>query len=308
MLDTGNLRRLQAAAVLFLLVSPIQVTATTPTVVQRIVSLAPSLTETVFALGAGDRLVGVSVYCDFPPEARSIDRVGTFLTPNVEAILAKRPDVVLAVPSPANRNPVQSLRQLGLRVVVVDPRSVAEVLDSIRQIGAAIDRAPAAQDLIGRIEHDVARVRQRLRGAPQRKVLMVVGRAPLIAAGTGTFADELIRFAQGINLGAQAGSGWPHLSLEFAIAAAPDVIIDTTVTHAKESDAGASLRFWDAFTTVPAVRRGAVHAYRDYQLLRPGPRIAEALALMARFVHPERFRGAAGQRSSAVDSGVPAQE
>jgi iron complex transport system substrate-binding protein len=308
MLDVRDLRRWQAAAALLLLMCPLRVAAATPTVAHRIVSLAPSLTETVFALGAGDRLVGVSVYCDFPPEAQEIDRVGTFLTPNVEAILAKRPDVVLAVPSPANQNPVQSLRHLGLRVLVVDPRSVAEILDSIRQIGAAIGRPEAAQRLVDRIGQDVARVRSGLRGAPERKVLMVVGRAPLIAAGAGTFADELIRLAHGINLGAQAGSGWPHLSIEFAIAAAPDVIIDTTVSHAKGSDPQASLGFWHSFATIPAVRHGGVHAYRDFQLLRPGPRITDALTAMARFIHPERFRGTVDAEESAVDSGASRQE
>jgi ABC-type hemin transport system substrate-binding protein len=109
---------------------------------QRIVSLAPSLTETVFALGLGDRLVGVSVYCDYPPEAQRIDRVGTFITPNVEAIVAKRPDVILAVPSPGNRSPVESLERLGFKVVVVDPLTLEAPQSSFRSatLSAAVHR------------------------------------------------------------------------------------------------------------------------------------------------------------------------
>jgi ABC-type Fe3+-hydroxamate transport system substrate-binding protein len=103
--------------------------------VQRIVSLAPSVTETVFALGMGDKLVGVSVYCDYPPQAQRIDRVGNFLTPNIEAIVAKHPDVVIAVPSPGNQNPVEALRRLGLTVVVVEPNTIAEIEDSLVTIG-----------------------------------------------------------------------------------------------------------------------------------------------------------------------------
>src|SRR5215468_11425388 len=88
---------------------------------QRIISLAPSITEILFALGVGDRVVGVSTYCDYPPEATRIDRIGTFLQPNIERILAKRPDLVIGVPSPTNREPVERLQQLGLRILIVNP-------------------------------------------------------------------------------------------------------------------------------------------------------------------------------------------
>src|SRR5512141_2742111 len=111
-----------AGAAVWALVTPVHAAD-----VARIVSLAPSVTETVFALGLGDRLVGVSVYCDYPPEVARIDRVGTFLTPNLEAIVAKRPDLVIAVPSPGNQSPVEAMQRLGLRVLVVDPRSVAQI-------------------------------------------------------------------------------------------------------------------------------------------------------------------------------------
>lgn len=256
---------------------------------RRIVSLAPSITETLFALGAEAQLVGVSVYCDYPPAAKQIDQVGTFLTPNVEAIVAKRPDLVIAVPSPGNQNPVEALRRLGIEVMIVDPSSVAEIEASILSIGKATGREERARAVVAEMEQRMRAVRARLEGVAPRMVLMVVGQTPLIAAGAGTVQDELIRMAQGINLGARAGPSWPRLSIEFAIGAAPEVIIDTTMGNEERAGAEAALAFWNAFATIPAVQHKRVYGFREYQLLRPGPRVAEALETFARFIHPERM-------------------
>jgi len=257
--------------------------------VQRIISLAPSVTETVFALGLGDRVVGVSAYCDYPPEVAHIDRVGTFLSPNVEAIVAKRPDVIIAVPTPGNQTPVESLRGLGFKVIVVDPNTIAETEQSLVTIGHDLGREAEARALVAGIEERLASLRARLANAPQRKVLMVVGHTPLIAVGEGTFQSELIRMAYGINLAAAARGTWPHLSIEFVIAAAPEVIIDTSMGNEEGARASEALAFWSDFPTLPAVRDRHVYGYKTYQLLRPGPRIPEAFEAIARFIHPERF-------------------
>ena len=262
--------------------------------VQRVISLAPSVTETIFALGAGDRLVGVSAHCDYPPEVRGIDRVGTFVTPNVERILATHPDVVIAVPSPGNQRPVEALRDLGLRVVVVDAHSVAELEAAIVTIGETVGRAAEARALVARIEARFAAVRARVAEAPPRRVLLFVGHRPLIAAGAGTVQDELIRRAGGVNLAASAGRGWPHLSLEFVIAAAPEVIIDTGM-----EDGGGGETFWRAFPSLPAVRDGRVSGFAGDALLRPGPRIGEAVDALARRIHPEHVDPAAPSPTAA---------
>ncbi|HVM98236.1 MAG TPA: cobalamin-binding protein [Candidatus Acidoferrales bacterium] len=262
---------------------------------QRIISLAPSVTETLFALGVGDRVVGVSVYCDYPPEATKIDRVGNFLTPNVEAIVAKKPDLIIAVPSPGNQNPVETLRRLGFEVLLVDPNTIAQIETSIVTIAAAIGRDAAGAALVASIEQRLTALRDRLATAPQRKVLMVVGQTPLIAVGAGTFQDEFIRMAHGVNLGAEAGGSWPHVSIELVIAAAPEVIIDTTMGNEERTGSGASLEFWSAFPTLPAVQRRRVYGYKQYHLLRPGPRLPEAFEAIARFVQPEFFESADGR-------------
>jgi iron complex transport system substrate-binding protein len=207
----------------------------------------------------------------------------------VEAIVAKRPDVILAVPSPGNQDPVQALRRLGFTVVLFDPNTVADIEAALITIGGALGHEAAARALVTRIEERITAVRARLADAPERTVLMVVGQTPLVAVGTGTFQDELIRMARGINLAVAAGGVWPRLSIEFAIAAAPEVIIDTTMGNEERAGAEAAMEFWKAFPTIPAVRDRRVYGYKAYQLLRPGPRIAEAYEAIARFIHPERF-------------------
>jgi iron complex transport system substrate-binding protein len=253
----------------------------------RIVSLAPSVTETLFALGAGGELVGVSTYCDYPPEAQKIDKVGTYLSPSAEVILAKRPDLVIAVPSPGNRAPVQALERAGLDVLVVDPeKSVASMRQAISAIAVAIDRAEAGGELIRRIDADLAGVRTRIGAAPPRRTLMVVGHSPLVGVGGGSFLDDLIVMAGGTNVAA-AGGNWPHLSLEFVLAQAPEVIIDTAMgTEASTTDAA---DFWKQLETLPAVQQDRVYALRELTLLRPGPRVGEALLLLARLIQPQAF-------------------
>jgi iron complex transport system substrate-binding protein len=253
---------------------------------RRVVSLAPSVTEIVFALGAGERLVGVSSYCDFPAAARDIDRVGTFLQPNLEVILAKRPDLVIAVPSPENRAAVEKLREFGLTVRVVRPEKIDEVLRAIGVIAADLELADAGNRLVARIREDLAAVERKVSALAKRRVLMVVGRRPLIAAGAGTYQDELIAKAGGINIARDSGEAWPHLSLERVIVAAPEVIVDTGMA---ESEAAEGVAFWASFTTIPAVRDERVVGAGQFDLLRPGPRVAETLATLARFVHPEAF-------------------
>jgi iron complex transport system substrate-binding protein len=257
---------------------------------RRIVSLAPSATEILFALGVGERVIGVSTYCDHPAETARIDKVGTFLSPNVERIVAKKPDLVIAVPSPGNQRAVESMQQLGLSVLVVDPDGVASILAAVQTIADAVGAPEAGRRLRKEIEARLRALQDRLAEATPRSVLMAVDRRPLIVVGAHTYQDELIRLARGINLGAKAGNQWPHVGLEFAVAQAPEVIIDTAMGN---DDDASPMDFWRTFSTIPAVREGRVYGHRAFVLLRPGPRVAEALETVARFIHPEMFEEAA---------------
>jgi iron complex transport system substrate-binding protein len=255
---------------------------------ERIVSLAPSVTEIVFAIGAGDRLVGVSTYCDHPPEALGIPRIGNFLSPNVELILAAKPDLVIGVPSPANRSPVENLERLGLRVLIVDPEGVESIFTSIQTVADAIGTPERGAALIESIRRQMAAVSARLDGVAAERVLMLVGRRPMVAAGAGTYLDELIRIARGVNVAAPIGEKWPSIGIEFVVETGPEVIIDAGM-GSEEPDGEGRRGFWQAFPIIPAVRNGRVHAYQAFELLRPGPRVAETLEAVARLIHPERF-------------------
>jgi iron complex transport system substrate-binding protein len=252
----------------------------------RVISLAPSVTETLFALGAGDEVVGVSTYCDYPPEVTKITRVGSFLTPNIEQIIALKPDVIIGVPTPGNEEPVKTLQRLGFKIVIVPADTVEETRTSIEMIAHALAREADGRRLIEQFETRLAAVQQRLRGAPLRRVLMVVGQRPLVAVGSGTFQDELIGMARGINVAASTRLAWPHLNLEAVIDWAPEVIIDTSMGTEENTQV---LEFWKQFPSLPAVREQRLYAYRSYEILRPGPRIPKALDMIARAVHPERY-------------------
>ena len=252
-------------------------------VARRIVSLAPSVTETLFAVGAGESVVGTTDLSDFPPEAQKIDRVGSYMKPNVEVVVAHRPDVVIAVPSPGNRESVEALMGLGLRVVVVEegPR-LEDVMRSIHTIGAEAGRAEKARELADRMQRRIDAVRERVRGLPKKRVLMVVGENPFVAVGDGNLLDELLRAGGADNVAAGLGQ-WPRLSVEYVIKSAPEIIIDSSM-----GDENADLSFYRDLG-LEAVRRRRVHAVRLDEVLRPGPRLADGLEKLARLIHPEAF-------------------
>jgi iron complex transport system substrate-binding protein len=247
---------------------------------QRIVSLAPSTTEILYELGIGERLVGTCAQCDHPPQARSVPRVGSYVTPSVEAVLAVRPDLVIAVPSPANRDAVRAVERLGVRVLVVRDRVLADLWDGVRAIAAATGREREGAALDARIRAGLDAVRACVAGRPRPRVLMVVGHRPLIVVGGRTLQHELLEIAGGINVAADVGAAFPQLSLEVVAARAPDVIVDA----AMGSEQGARSTF-ASLPSVPAVRDGRVVAADADELLRTGPRVGEAARRLANLIH-----------------------
>lgn len=254
--------------------------------VARIVSLAPSITETLFALEAQDRLVAVSTYCDHPAAAAELPRAGTYLQPSVEAILGFEPDVVLVVPTPGNRAPVEQLRRLGVRVAVVAEDTFEDSWQAMQTIGAWVGRPDEAEALAARVRNQIDAVRDAAKDRPRRRVLFVVGHDPLVAAGEGLFIDQLIEVVGGRNVGAIGRGSWPRLSLESVVAAAPDVIIDGAMGTEAGAGGEAGLRlWWEPYRSVPAVRDGNIRAQRSNALLRPGPRLGVAARELFELVH-----------------------
>jgi iron complex transport system substrate-binding protein len=252
---------------------------------RRVVSLAPSITEIVYALGAGDRLVGVCGQCDYPAEVARVPRVGGYLVPSVEATVAARPDLVFAVPSPGNRDAVLAIERGGVRVLVVRDRRLADVWDGMLSIAVALGAPDAGERLVADVRARLDAIRARTRASPRRRVLMVVGHRPLVAVGEGTLQDELIAIAGGENVAAGAGV-WPQISLEIVVERAPEVIVDAAMgTEGGAADVFAGL------VTVPAVRDGRIVRLTDDRLFRAGPRLPEAAAALAAAIHPDGTAG-----------------
>jgi iron complex transport system substrate-binding protein len=257
----------------------------TTTGTRRIVSLAPSVTETLFAERAGAEVVGVSEYCDYPPQVRRLPRIGSFITPNIEAIVALRPTVVIGLLTSSDLREIHALQAMGIATLMVDDGSVAAIEASIEKIGDVVGQPHAARDLVGQIRSRLSEIEERLAAVQPRPVLMVVGHQPLVAVGPGTYLDELLTLARARNIADFSTQSWPRLSLEYIVASRPEVILDGQMG----TDPHAPAKFWARYSSIPAVSERHVFGYPDDPTLHPGPRVPQTLELLARLIHPEAF-------------------
>jgi iron complex transport system substrate-binding protein len=246
---------------------------------RRIVSLAPSLTDTVVALGHADRLVGVTRY-DEAPEVAKLPRVGGFLDPSTEAVVALRPDLVLWLTDAGGYAAARRLAALGIPVLAVPLICVSDIFATTRLIGSVL-RDPAAGDRLARsLEATVEELRRRAAGLPRVRTLLVVGHKPLVVAGPTSFPGELLAIAGGENV-AQGSRPWAALPLEKAVHANPDLVIDSAMNEPAST--------LDDLSAIPAIRRGAVRRLATDDLLHPGPRLGIALRELFAALHPEKI-------------------
>jgi iron complex transport system substrate-binding protein len=250
---------------------------------QRIVSLAPSITETLFALGAGPQVVGVSQYSDYPAASRLLPQVGTYLTPNVEAIVGLRPTLIIGLSSSANLRAMRAFETMGYPTLTVGEGKLADIDLTIRQIGHRIGRDREAAELIANIRRHFASIEARLKNADSPKVLMLVGHEPMVAVGSANFLNQLIAMAHGTNIAANSAESWPRLSVEYVIATAPAVIIDGQMGD----DPASPRNFWHQFRTIPAVEHNRLYGYAEDPMLEPGPRVWRSLEMLAAMIHPD---------------------
>ena len=276
------MRRLTAAAPLALLmmVACHRAPAPPPAGVRRIVSLAPSTTEILFALGVGDRLVGVDQYSDWPPEAAKVPRVGSDLSPSVERILGLRPDVVFVATSANARELPDELGRHGVRVVISRIDTLDDLWKEIAAIGDAVGRHEAAVALVDAMHARVAAVRARVAPLPAPKALVVVWADPLTVVGGHSFVDDVIRTAGGDNIAGDSAQPYPQYSVERMLARAPEVIV--VGSH----KGGPTLAPLTAHASLPAVKNNRVHSVDGDLLFRPGPRLVDGIELLARLFHP----------------------
>lgn len=262
-------------------------TVQVPAQPQRIVSLAPSVTEILFALGAGDRVAGVTSYCDYPPEARQKTPVGDTLKPSVERIVAVKADLVIISTASQVEASFRRLEELGIPVYVTNPRSVNGVVESIDKIGDVVDTRDRAHQLTDELRNRIAAVQGRVAEAARPSVLAVLGMEPLITTGAGSFINDLINLAGGRSISADEKADYPQYSMETVIAKQPEIIL----LQAGGNELTGRLR------ETRAARSNRVYHIDDDLLLRPGPRVVDGLEQLAAKLHPNLFEPAsAGAR------------
>lgn len=254
---------------------------------RRIVSLVPSVTELLFALGAEDRLIGVTDYCDFPPAARRKPSVGGMMAPSLETIVALRPDLVVATDAGTRRETFEQLSRLNLPVYLVHADRIAHVMDVITRLGEITEHQADAGALKARLTERIEAVVKAVDARRRPRVLYVLWPEPLIVPGRDAIVTELITLAGGDSITAREAHDYPRFSLEAAVARAPEVIL--LARHGTGTGPLPRDR-WDALTSLPAVRAGRVHAVDGNLVHRYGPRVVEGLEELARRIHPEAYR------------------
>jgi len=262
-------------------------TVNVPQPVQRIVSLAPSLTETIYALGLQDRLVGDTDYCDYPPDAQKKPKVGGAINPSLEQIVALRPDLVLVTKNLNLLETVHALDNLGISSYGTDTNTVQAIISSTRRLADVLGVPEAGATLGADLERHLADLQQRLNGLPPRRVLFIVWSDPLISVGKGTFIADAMRLAGATSI-VDSAQDWPHMSLEEVVRLQPDFL----VFAASHSESGQSdfavLAERPGWRGLEAVRNRHFAVISD-AVNRPAPRIITAIEDLARQLHPEAF-------------------
>jgi iron complex transport system substrate-binding protein len=259
-------------------------TLTLPTPPRRIVSLVPSVTETLYAIGAQELLVGVTDFCDYPAAARAKTSVGGMLAPSLETIVALKPDLVVATTAGNREETFIQLERLRIPVYVVNPSRVSDVLDLIARLGALTGRERDADRLIASLDSRIKAVTTRVRALGRPRVLYVLWPDPLIVPGRGALVGELLALAGADSVTADLTEAYPRMSLEAAVARAPDVII--LASHGSEHGRIARDK-WERFSHLPAVKSGRLYTMDGSLMHRYGPRVIDGLERLAHLLHPE---------------------
>jgi iron complex transport system substrate-binding protein len=251
---------------------------------QRLVSLAPSITEIVYALGLGESLVGDTEYCDYPPDAKHKPHVGAVLNPSLEEIVALKPDLALGIAEANRREIADQLERLGIPLYGLTAHTMDDTLRSIDDLGGLLGKGSTAGALVQRLRARIETVAAQVKGLPRPKVLFVVWYQPLITAGPHTFISDVIRRAGGDSITDNLQEEWPRLGLEEALHRDPDIILfPRSESFAPSLEQFRNLPGWRDFR---AVKNHRLYFIPD-TIVRPCPRLVDALEEVARILHPE---------------------
>ena len=253
---------------------------------ERVITLAPNLTEIVYAVGAGDRLVGNTTYCDYPEEAKRVTKIGDTLHPSIERIIALRPQLIIVTTASQLESFTQQLADQHVAVYVTDPHDLEGVFRSILALGDLLDTRARAEKLVSDLRARDAAVEEAVKHRPPVAVFYQVSATPLYTAGRDSFITDLIRRAGGKSVTADVPGAWPRYSDEAALAARPEAIIMATgdAMGAANAEIAASLK------NSPAALNNRIYRINGDYLSRPGPRLVEGLEQVARALHPEAFK------------------
>jgi cobalamin transport system substrate-binding protein len=260
---------------------------------ERIISLAPNVTEILFAIGCGDNIVGVTEYCDYPAETKKIEKVGGFNDFSIEKIMILEPDLIVAI----HGNPkdlLDNCRRLGKIVYSVNPQSIEGIFESIEVLCKITGHEKQSRKLLARMKDDLIEIEKAVKSEPAVKVYFGSLISPYYAVGPDNFIDSMITRAGGVNIASSAKQAYPVLSIESIMAENPDVIIAGLGGHPEGKKERAtfieSLKQDSTWGYIKAVRNGKVYFPDPDLTTRPGPRVVEGLRLLAESFHPEAFK------------------
>jgi iron complex transport system substrate-binding protein len=252
---------------------------------QRIISLAPNITETLYLLGAQDRLIGNTIQCTWPEAAKHKTKIGDLLNPNYEVILAAKPDLVIASTSGNDENAVMKLAGLGVPVYVSAPRSVEKIFQTVEDIGRITDCADQGSQLVAQMKERLEKVKNRIAGLPLTRAFFITWFDPLLAPGKNTFENDVLRLAGVISITADIPQYYPRYSLEQVLVKDPDVIL--TIEH--EGDPLPDFKKTPGWKDLRAVKEGRVYFLSEF-LQHPSPLFVDGVEGLAKKLHPELFR------------------
>ena len=287
---TWSLRRLRWLALLLTISTLAALAQTKP---QRIVSTAPSITETLFALGVGDKVVGVSQFCNYPPQVQSLPRIGSYVKPDVEAIARLAPDLVILQQSQSAQS--ERLSALHISFIVVPHSTLDDIYTEIILVGKAAGVPDRATSLVTQLKDSLAAIQSKAKALPSPRVVVIVDRQQgtlnnLIAVGPDNYVNQILEIAGGTNVLAKASvPQYPRISLEAVLRENPEVIIDLSGTQeteaARRASRASTLALWGQYKDLAAVRNGHVYAGTTDSLVVPGPRTSLATQRLFDFVH-----------------------
>lgn len=256
---------------------------------QRIISLAPSNTEILFALGAADKVVGVTKFCDYPPEAKNKDIIGGFSDPNIEKIVSLNPDLVFA--TTMHEKAVRDLEKVNIPSIVLHANTIEGVMENINLAGKATGQEKEASLVVASMKERVQKVTEKIKDIPEKdkpKVYYEVFSEPIMTAGPKTLIHNLITMAGGVNIGAEAETDYPQYSIEILLKKNPDVMIAPDL-HGSNTATLENVKQRPGWSDIAAVKNNRVYIIEDDLITVPGPRIVDGLEAVAKSLYPDRF-------------------